>query len=225
MKYLNKILPLFLLSLSPFIHAQDTEAADSANGIFDKVEVEASYPGGSQAWKKYLEKNLKGEVPTDNGAPEGKYPVQVRFIVKKDGSISDVKAITKMGYGTEQEVVRLIKASGKWNPGSQSGGRFVSSYHVQPVTFMVDDDALDIKSETDYVLYANKDNALSINYYKVKPENLKAVISKGTITPIGDGEFIVRVPKAGERVTITVYNSKKDDKELGAVIFDVKAKE
>jgi hypothetical protein len=129
-----------------------------------------------------------------------------------------------MGYGTEQEVVRLIKASGNWNPGSQ-GGRFVNSYHIQPVTFMVDDDALDIKFETDYVLYSNKDNHLTINVYKIKPENLKAVISKGTITPTGDGQFTVRVPKAGERVTITVYNTKKDDKELGAVIFDVKGKE
>ena len=167
---------------------------------------------------------MKAEVPTDNGAPEGKYSVLVRFIVSKDGSISDVKAITKMGYGTEQEVVRLIKASGKWTPGSQNG-RFVNSYHTQPVTFMVDDDALDIKTETDYVLYANKDNPVSINIYKIKPENIKAVISKGELIKTGDGEFIARVPKAGERITITVYNAKKDDKELGMVIFDVKGKD
>lgn len=220
----KKFISISLLFLSAIVFAQDTDAVDSTNVIFEKIEVEASYPGGTQAWRKYLERNLKAEVPTDNGAPEGKYSVVVRFIVKKDGSISDVKAITKMGYGTEQEVVRLIKASGKWNPGSQ-GGRFVNSYHMQPVTFMVDDDGLEIRTETEYVLYANKDNQLTIDAHKIKPGNIKSLISRGTITATGDGQFIARVPKAGERVTISVYRAGNEDKLIGAVIFDVKAKE
>ena len=227
MKYLNKLITIFLLFLSFSINAQDTgtinaEINDSL--IFEKVDVEASFDGGSSGWKKYLEKNLRPEVPTDRGAPEGLYRVLVRFIVGKDGSISNVSPLTKNGYGTEQEVIRLIKATGKWNPASQNG-RLVSSYHIQPVTFAVDDESINIQSETQYTLYTNKDNLLTISAYKIKPDNIKANITKGTITPLGDGKFNVRVPKAGERVTITIYNEKKADKEAGVVIFDVKAKE
>ena len=217
---------LSFISTSFSVIAQDLPSDTSGDGkkIFEKIEVEAFYPGGIPGWRKYLEKNLKAEVPSDNGAPEGKYTVMVQFIIKKDGSISDVKPITKNGYGTEEEVVRLIKASGNWNPGTQNG-RPVNSYHKQPVTFVIDDDAIDIKTKVDYTLFTGTDNELMIDVGKINPENLKVIISKGTITPAGDGKYIARVNKPGERVIVTVYNAKKNDKEIGAVSFEVKAKE
>lgn len=109
---------------------------DDENKIFTKVEVEAEYPGGSNAWRKYLERNLEAGVPGENGAPPGQYTVVVRFIVAKDGSVSDVQAETSHGHGMEQESVRVIKKSGKWTPGIQNG-RSVISYKRQPITWVV----------------------------------------------------------------------------------------
>ena len=40
---------------------------DDENKIFTKVEVEAGFPGGDAAWHNYLQKNLNGNVPVDNG--------------------------------------------------------------------------------------------------------------------------------------------------------------
>ncbi|MEO7394242.1 MAG: energy transducer TonB, partial [Chitinophagaceae bacterium] len=70
---------------------------EDENKIFDKVEIEASFPGGDSKWRQYLERNANGQVATDNGAPEGTYTTVVQFVVDKEGNISDVRALTNHG--------------------------------------------------------------------------------------------------------------------------------
>ena len=120
--------------------SQITEAPKSndEDKIFTKVENEAAFPGGEAAWRRFLEKNLNASTPIDNGAPEGSYKVIVRFIVSKDGSISDVQAESKYGYGMEDEAVKVIKRGPKWTPALQNG-RHVNAYRRQPITFVVQD--------------------------------------------------------------------------------------
>ena len=121
--------------------SQDTNS-DQKNSIeidgkiFEKVESEAEFPGGRDAWIAYLENNLKADVPIKKKAPAGKYQVVVRFIVAKDGKIKDIKAETDNGYGMEKEVIRIINKGPKWIP-AQQNGRPVNAYRRQPVTFEV----------------------------------------------------------------------------------------
>lgn len=114
----------------------EEKKAEDENKIFEKVEIEASFKGGEGAWRKYLERNLNGNTPVDNGAPEGTYTVYVQFVVSKDGSISDVKPLTNHGFGMEQEAVRVIKKGPNWTPAVQNG-RSVNAYRKQPITFQV----------------------------------------------------------------------------------------
>lgn len=113
------------------------EAPVDDNQIFTKVEKEAEFPGGTAAWARYLQKNLDPNAPVDNGAPEGTYTVIVQFVVSKDGSISDVQPLTNLGYGMEQEAVKIIKEGPKWQPALQNG-RNVNAYRRQPITFVVE---------------------------------------------------------------------------------------
>lgn len=112
---------------------------DDENKIFNKVEVEAEFPGGQTAWRRYLTNNLNSQTPVENNAGPGTYTVIVRFIVSKDGSISDVTPETKVGYGMEDEAVRIIKKGPKWTPALQNG-RNVNAYRRQPITFLVADE-------------------------------------------------------------------------------------
>jgi len=109
---------------------------EDENKIFDKVEIEASFPGGDSKWRQYLERNANGQVATDNGAPEGTYTTVVQFVVDKEGNISDVKSLTNHGYGMEDEAMRVIKKGPKWSPAIQNG-RQVKAYRKQPITFQV----------------------------------------------------------------------------------------
>jgi protein TonB len=109
---------------------------EDENKIFDKVEIEAAFPGGDGKWRQYLERNCNGQVATDNGAPEGTYTTIVQFVVDKEGNISDVKSLTNHGYGMEEEAMRVIRKGPKWTPAVQNG-RQVKAYRKQPITFQV----------------------------------------------------------------------------------------
>ncbi|WP_346237794.1 energy transducer TonB [Niabella insulamsoli] len=102
---------------------------------FTSVEIEASYIGD---WKKFLERNLSGQVAVDNGAAPGLYTVVIQFVVDINGTVSDIKALTNKGFGMEEEAIRVIKKSGKWKPAFQNKGE-VKAYRKQPITFQVTD--------------------------------------------------------------------------------------
>jgi protein TonB len=114
----------------------EVKKEDDENKIFDKVEIEAKFPGGDSKWRQYLERNLDPNTPVDNGAPEGTYTVVVQFVVDKEGNISDVRPLTKHGYGMEDEAMKVIKKGPKWDPAIQNG-RQVKAYRKQPITFQV----------------------------------------------------------------------------------------
>ena len=101
------------------------------DGPLTTVEVQAQFSGD---WHKFLLRNLNAQVGLDNGATAGSFSVWVQFVVDVDGTISDVRALTNHGYGLEQEAIRVIKKSKKWEPAFQNGIR-VKAYRKQQITF------------------------------------------------------------------------------------------
>jgi TonB family protein len=105
----------------------------------DIVPVQATadddpqYPGGQEAWIKYLIANAKYPKEALEKKIQGK--VFVRFLVETDGTISDIQiAGTDPGYGLGAEAVRLVKESGKWTP-AMKDGQTVVGYKQQPIIF------------------------------------------------------------------------------------------
>jgi periplasmic protein TonB len=117
----------------------EVKKEDDENKIWTKVEKEAEYPGGDAAWRNFLQNNLRGEVPVDNGAGPGTYQVIVKFIVSKDGSLSDVQCESDPGHGMCAEAMRVIKKTKSWKPANQNG-REVNAYRRQPITFQVNEE-------------------------------------------------------------------------------------
>lgn len=130
-KTLSLVLTLFLSLTIITIKAQD-----ASDKVFDKVEKEAEFTGGQNAWVKFLTKTLRPNVPIDKGAPAGTYTVIVRFIVSKNGTVTDIEAETKFGYGMEAELKRVIALSPEWKPAMQNG-KPLNAYRLQPITFIV----------------------------------------------------------------------------------------
>ena len=56
------------------------------------------------------------------------------FIVEKDGSLTDIKIDRKLGFGTDEEAVRVLKLSEKWNPGKINGQPIRVKYNI-PIAF------------------------------------------------------------------------------------------
>ena len=101
---------------------------------FTKVEIESDYPGGPAAWLRYLTKNLNYPEEAQNNEIQGQ--VVVKFIVDKEGNVSDVEAISGPNE-LRDEAVRVIKKSGQWNAAVQNG-RKVKSYKSQPINFRLE---------------------------------------------------------------------------------------
>jgi len=191
------------------------------DGVFEKVDVEATFSGGERAWRKYLEQNLNPNVPAENGAPVGIYTVIVQFIVDKTGTVSDIKALTNFGYGMEQEVIRIMKKSPMWTPASQNA-KTVKAYRKQPVIFVLEDEAVEIIMNEKYVLYTGTDNIIKVSVSKVKKEDLELSLSQGKIILGDDGNFHINVNNPGK--AILYINSRKKNKEISSVYFVVKKK-
>ncbi len=102
--------------------------------IFTAVEQQAEFPGGPHAFQTYMRNNLKYPLPAKVGNIGGK--VYVQFVVNTDGTIQDVQVLKSVGYGCDEEAVRLIKSVPRWTPGKQSG-RAVRSRFTQPITFIL----------------------------------------------------------------------------------------
>lgn len=88
-------------------------------------------------WTSYLNSNLR----YPNGAREAEIEgrISVKFVVEKDGSITNVSVVRggNLGYGLPEEAIRVVKASPKWKPGMQSG-HAVRSYMTVPITFKLE---------------------------------------------------------------------------------------
>jgi periplasmic protein TonB len=115
----------------------EMKEVDSKDIVFQRVEIESEFPGGQKAWTSFIGKNLNVDIAQKNGAKTRNYKVVVRFIVDKDGTLSDFVLDKNPGYGTGEEVIRMLKKSPKWKPAMQNGV-VVKSIKTQPITFMVD---------------------------------------------------------------------------------------
>lgn len=104
---------------------------ENPDSVFIKVEIESEYPGGLSAWARYLNKGLKYPQEAVDNLVQG--TVQVRFIVDKQGNVSNVEAVGGPSE-LQAEAVRVIKKSGQWTPAIQNG-KVVNSFKTQPVVF------------------------------------------------------------------------------------------
>ena len=112
-----KVVLMMLVLLFSFMTS--TAQTKKNNMVFDVVEVMPQYPGGQIAMMKYIMENMKYPKQAMKEGIQGR--VAVRFIVEKDGSISDVKPILSVHPLLNKEAVRVVKSMPKWSPGKQNG--------------------------------------------------------------------------------------------------------
>lgn len=105
----------------------------NTEAIFEFVEWMPEYPAGEEALNNYLEKNIQYPKQASDNKIEGK--VIVNFIVNEDGSLSNIKLVRGIGFGCDEEAIRLIQSMPKWKPGKQNG-KPVKVYMNQLITFV-----------------------------------------------------------------------------------------
>lgn len=102
------------------------------NKVHEHVEVMPQFPGGNGELMRYLSANIKyPTIAAENGI-EGR--VVLKFVVSKDGSISNIQIVRSLDPSCDKEAVRVVKGMPKWIPGMQNGHP-VAVYFTLPVLF------------------------------------------------------------------------------------------
>ncbi len=109
---------LFLLSflgISQLSYAQ--EAVDSTDKIYEIEEVseEPQFPGGADAMKPFIGKNIRYTEVALKKHLQG--TVYVEFVIEIDGSVTQVKVISDIGGGLGAEALRVVRLMPKWESG------------------------------------------------------------------------------------------------------------
>jgi len=107
---------------------------DNGEKVYDFVSLETqpSFPGGMDKFYEYISKTVKYPKEAQEKNIQGK--VFISFIVETDGTLSDIKVQRKLGAGTDEEAVRILKESPRWLPGTQDGQTVRVKYNI-PISF------------------------------------------------------------------------------------------
>jgi len=111
---------------------------DIADEIFTIVEDQPMPVGGMESFYETISKELKYPEEAKINRVEGR--VFVEFVVDEEGNLTRVKipkGPPEIGYGLEEEGIRVIMNSQKWKPGKQRG-KVVKVRMILPITFRLD---------------------------------------------------------------------------------------
>ncbi|HEY4198497.1 MAG TPA: TonB family protein, partial [Mucilaginibacter sp.] len=96
---------------------KETESTDVKD--WTSVEVLPTPYGGAAAWARFLQKNIHYPARATEEGKQGK--VMLSFIVEKDGTLTNITVDRPMGFGLDEEAVRVLKLAPAWKPGIQNG--------------------------------------------------------------------------------------------------------
>ena len=162
---------------------------DGDDKVYQVCENAPAFPGGTHAMYKYLADNIKYPDEAKAAGKQGR--VMVQFVVRKDGSISDVTVVRSAGdLSLDKEAVRAVSSMPKWNPGTQ-GGKPVNVQYTIPVQFklpsgIVNNEKKDTEKKDNRIVIGDgsvivdtdvKDNALFVVDGKVFDGDLKELES------------------------------------------------
>ncbi len=110
-----------------FANGQTFEYADP--------QINAEFIGGIPSFAKHIQKNLKYPAPAQRANVQGK--VYVQFTVCTDGTLCDYNVLKSVGFGCDEEAIRVIQlSSGKWAPGKLRG-KIIKTKFVLPINYLI----------------------------------------------------------------------------------------
>lgn len=162
MKTQNLVLALFLVAIAQFSYAQErsgehTDTSKIMEAIMrmdsnsvvkelDSVELARAranilileempeFPGGEAAMFKFISKKIKYPKKARKNNIQGR--VTVQFVIDEEGNVTEAKVLKGIGYGCDEEALRVVNSMPKWTPGTQKGDE-VRVRFVIPIRFVL----------------------------------------------------------------------------------------
>ena len=186
--------------------------------VFTIVEEAATPVGGFPVYYSYVAANLKYPLMARQNGIEGK--VFIEFVITKDGNIADVKPVKGIGGGCDEEAVRVVLGSAKWNPGKQ-GGVAVNQRMVLPITFNMNNGNNNTATITiDKVTEKNSEFAIEVSSQKHDGKmKLTGTVKDTNGNPIVGMNIVLRGTTSGTVSTLGGKFVFESDVNNGELVF------
>ncbi len=103
-------------------------------GPYIRADEMPNFPGGQASLARYLQSQLR--YPDEARANRIEGDVQIRFVIKADGTVSEPEVVQGIGFGCDKEALRLISSMPRWVPG-KIGGENVAVYKALSIQFQL----------------------------------------------------------------------------------------
>lgn len=190
----------------------DTIPEKKYRQVFTKAEIMPIFPGGENAWNRYIEKQLQENF--EALITDGKEGVcEIAFIVNTEGFVSDLNVKSMPNTKLASVLLDALKKGPQWIPAIQNG-RKVFCWQTQKLTFRLptstNKQTVSIANANMKILYIGIDNPLVISGLQIPENQVKVSSSNGTVTNINN-TWVARPTSVG-KATITITDSKGDNR-------------
>lgn len=211
---MKKLLYFFLIGIlscsSTSLLAQKTD--NSEDKPVYSVEQMPQYPGGDEALLKFIKENLKYPKEAAEGGVEGK--VVIRFVVNREGTVTDVTVVRSLNAVCDQEAMRVVKMMPTWTPG-KSNGRNVPVYFTLPVVYKLNKGTSEVKTPHLIVDGISQPYSMYKDTLLLKPAIIESVtvLKDSAATAVygalgKNGVIIVRTKAAQARLDSAIQSDK-----------------
>lgn len=129
------------ITVMAYSGAEIVGSANDDQKVYDFVSIDAQpgFPGGMSKFYDYLKQAIKYPAEALKNNVQGK--VFLSFIVETNGDLSNIQVERKLGSGTDEEAIRVMKGSPRWLPGTQGGTPVRVKYNI-PINFSLNKTAV-----------------------------------------------------------------------------------
>ena len=131
----NILFSLLIMSVSINAYSpeiEDVAATPEPLANYDEIDLFAEFPGGDNEMYKFIKTNLHYPPSAKESGIQGR--VTCRFIIEKDGTISNIKVVRSLHTLLDKEAVRVIESMPKWTPAKRNGEPVRVVFCI-PITF------------------------------------------------------------------------------------------
>lgn len=111
-----------------------TTLVTNSDSIYIAVDQMPEFPDGKKGLGRFLGQNLRYPAAARNAGVEG--TVFITFTISSEGDVKDAYVAKGIGYGCDEEGLRVVNLMPKWAPGMQTG-RAVAVRYTLPMNFIL----------------------------------------------------------------------------------------
>lgn len=116
------------------VASDNSKIAGDSDVLFTTVDQMPQFPGGEREMLRFIKNNLRYPLSAQENGVQG--TVILNFVVDREGKIINIKVVKPIGFGCDEESVRVLQKMPLWTPGKQRGQTVLVSF-TMPIRFVL----------------------------------------------------------------------------------------